>query len=399
MIDPDNRLLMIDDEPAICTFVGVVAKRLGFDFRHTVNADEFRRLVNDFAPTALVLDLNMPHVDGIELLRFLANSQCRAPILVISGEDSRVLAAAERLGTSQGLKMADTLQKPILLPVLKAALGAVMQQTITVSSLRKAIERNELRLHYQPKLARRGDGIWALDGAEALVRWRHSEFGIVMPGDFIPLATQGGLISAITDFVLREAVEQLAHWRDRGLVLNIAVNIPPDLLTDVEFPDRLSILLRQYHLEGSHLTLEVTESAAMQDADTVMDILTRLRLKGVQVAIDDFGTGYSSLKQLFYMPFSELKIDGSFVTEIDKSNEARIIVRTMIQMGHNLGLSICAEAVETQETLNFLEAERCDKVQGYFFSRPTDAVELEKFARIWSDGATARSASAAGTSP
>jgi EAL domain-containing protein (putative c-di-GMP-specific phosphodiesterase class I) len=372
---------MIDDERAICDFVGTVARNLGFEFQYAADADEFRRLVHDFAPTALVLDLNMPHVDGIELLRFLADAECRALILVISGEDRRVLTATERLGTAHGLRMAGTLQKPILLPVLKAALEKIMQQTITAESLRKAIDAGELLLHYQPKLARGEDGAWVIEGAEALMRWRHTALGLLMPAEFIALAAQSDLGRAVTDLALCEAVGQLGAWLEQGLVLNVAVNIPPGLLTDVGFPDRVSDLLRQYNIDGSHLTLEVTETAAMENRDTAMDILARLRLKGVQLAIDDFGTGYSSLKQLFYMPFSELKIDGSFVREIETSEEARVMVRTMIQMGHNLNLSICAEAVQTREALDFLEAEGCDKVQGFFFSEAITAPEFETFVR------------------
>jgi EAL domain-containing protein (putative c-di-GMP-specific phosphodiesterase class I) len=277
--------------------------------------------------------------------------------------------------------MADTLQKPILLPVLKAALEKVMQRTITAESLGTAIAASDLQLHYQPKLARQGDGSWAIEGAEALMRWYHPELGMLMPAEFIPLAAQAGLSDAVTDLALRAAVAQLGAWQGRGLVLNVAVNIPPDILTDVDFPDQVSDLLQEYHVDGSHLTLEVTEEAAMENQETAMDILARLRLKGVQIAIDDFGTGYSSLKQLFYMPFSELKIDGSFVKDIETSEEARIMVRTMIQMGHNLNLTICAEAVETQAALDFLEAEGCDKVQGFFFSEAITAAEFETFVR------------------
>jgi EAL domain-containing protein (putative c-di-GMP-specific phosphodiesterase class I)/CheY-like chemotaxis protein len=381
-----NRLLMIDDELAICEFVGAVARKVGFEFRYAADAEEFRRLVREFAPTALVLDLNMPQVDGIELLRFLADARCKVPILVISGENARVLAATERLGTAHGLRMADALQKPILLPVLRAALEKVMKQTVTADNLREAIGTGELLLHYQPKFALCGAGEWQIEGAEALMRWRHAELGTLMPADFIPLAAQSGLSRPITDLALCEAVEQLGRWRDRGLVLNIAVNISPDLLTDVEFPDRLSRLLKQHDVEGSCLTLEVTEAATMGDPDTAMDILARLRLKGVQIAIDDFGTGYSSLKQLFYMPFSELKIDGSFIMEVVTSKEARTMVRTMIQMAHNLNLKVCAEAVQSREALDFLEAEGCDKVQGYFFSEPISAVDFENFVRTWPGG-------------
>jgi EAL domain-containing protein (putative c-di-GMP-specific phosphodiesterase class I) len=378
-----NRLLMIDDEPAICEFVGTVARKLGFEFEHTTDPDEFRRLFYDFVPTALVLDLNMPQVDGIELLRLLADSGCKAPVLVISGENQRVLAAAERLGAARGLTMANALQKPILLPVLRAALEQVMQQIITADSVAGAIGAGELLLYYQPKLARCADGTWAVEGAEALMRWHHPALGTVMPADFIPLAADAGLNRSITDLALCEAVEQLGRWRDRGLVLNVAVNMPPDLLTDVDFPDRLLSLLQQHNVEGRYLTLEITEAAAMKRPDTAMDILARLRIKDVEIALDDFGTGYSSLKQLFYMPFSELKIDGSFIIGIETSEEARVMVRTMIQMAHNLNLSVCAEAVQTREALEILEAEGCDKVQGFYFSEPVNAAQFENFVRMW----------------
>jgi EAL domain-containing protein (putative c-di-GMP-specific phosphodiesterase class I) len=274
-----------------------------------------------------------------------------------------------------------------------------MEQTITAESLGSAIGAGELLLYYQPKLTRRGDGVWTIEGAEALMRWRHPALGTVMPADFIPLSADSGLSGAITDLALCEAVEQLGRWRDRGLVLNVAVNIPPDLLIDVDFPDRVSDLLRQHNVEGRHLTLEITEAAAMEKPDTAMDILARLRIKDVEIAIDDFGTGYSSLKQLFYMPFSELKIDGSFIIGIETSDEAKVMVRTMIQMAHNLNLSVCAEAVETQEALDFLEAEGCDKVQGFFFSEAVNAVDFENFVRRWSGQGDSQAAATAGVPP
>lgn len=386
MTSTTNRLLMIDDEPAICEFVGTVAEGLGFEVQATGDADKFRVLVRDFEPTALILDLNMPGADGIELLRFLAEEQCQAHILVISGEDSRVLAAAQRLGTTQGLQMSGTLQKPVLLPVLRGALEKVMQQTITASDLRSAIEMGDLLAYYQPIITRREEGAWLIEEAEALVRWRHSKLGMVMPNDFIPLAEESDLIGPLTDFMLRETLEQLGVWHNHGIVVNVAVNIAPELLTDVEFPDRLSSFLQQYGIEGSSLTLEITETAAMQNVDATMDVLTRLRLKGIQLAIDDFGTGYSSLKQLFYLPFSELKIDRSFVMEVVESGEARTMVSAMIQLGHNLNMSVCAEGVETREALDFLEAEGCDKVQGYFISRPISAANFEKFIHAWPSG-------------
>lgn len=378
-----DRLLIVDDEASIRDFLNTVAHKLGFEVFTIGNAGEFSGAVEEFRPTAIILDLNMPGSDGIELLRHLAEQESEAQVLVISGEDIRVLNAAERLGSSQGLNIAGALQKPVLLPDLEAALKGVMGKMVTEADLLVAIETGQLLLHYQPKLKFDGKGNWSISGAEALVRWLHPERGMLMPDSFIPLAEESGLISALTDAVLCEALKQSEHWSTKKLDLNIAVNIAPQLLTDVHFPDRLSLLMQQFGVEGSNLTLEITETVAMENVDTVMDILTRLRLKGINLSIDDFGTGYSSLKQIFCMPFSELKIDRSFVLEIPNRSEARTMVRTMIRLAVNLSMTACAEGVETQETLDFLELEGCHSIQGYFICEPVPAVEFEKFVLAW----------------
>ncbi len=378
-----NKILIIDDEPGIREFLAAVATNFGFEVRATGDACGFYDAIESFEPTVLLLDLNMPELDGIEVLRFLSNEQYTGHILLISGESTRVLAAAERLGVQQGLQMAGTLQKPLLIPDLEDALRLVMRQSFTADDLRRAIEQGDLRVHYQPKLAVSGNGGWSIYGAEALVRWQHAEHGIVMPNDFIPLAEETDLIASLTDVVLRAVLQQVGAWKQNGLPLNIAVNIAPKLLTDVEFPDRLASMLKQYGANRSSLTLEITESAAMANQEVAMDILTRLRIKGIALAIDDFGTGYSSMRQLFQLPFSELKIDRSFVMDMGASSEAQTMVNTMIQLAHNLEMTVCAEGVETQEALDYLEAAGCDKVQGFFVSRPLPAPEFERFARDW----------------
>ena len=385
MKNASNRLLIVDDEAGIRDFLSAVAQGLGFEVHAVGNADEFTVAVEEFKPTAMILDLNMPGSDGIELLRCLAEEKSEAQILVISGEDSRVINAAERLGSAQGLHMAGVLQKPVMLPELEAILKRVMRETITEADLLEAIETGNLLLNYQPKLCHKGDGVWSICGAEALVRWRHPELGIVMPDNFIPMAEETGLIGPLTDFVLRETLQQNAIWSEHRLDTNIAVNIAPQLLGDVEFPDRLSLLLKEYGVEGSRITLEITETAAMKNVDTMMDIFARLRLRGIRLSIDDFGTGYSSMKQLFCMPFNELKIDRSFVLEIPSSSEARTIVKSMIQLADTLNMAACAEGVESQEVLDFLEIAGCHSLQGFFICEPVAAVDFEKFVGAWKD--------------
>ena len=328
-----------------------VAEQLGFEVRTTGEADKFISLNRDFNPTVVILDLHMPQADGIEVLRRLADDKCRAGILVVSGADSRVLGSAERLGANRGLNMLGAMQKPVQLQELRGKLGdaKLAQRKFTPADLEQAIAKEQLLVLFLPKVAVHDNGGWSVEGSEALVRWDHPELGILMPDEFIPMAEDTGLIKPLTGFVLNETIEQLRRWHDLGLDLNVAVNVAAQLLEDLEFPDQVSKVLAQHDVESSKLILEITESAAMGDRQTSMDVLTRLRLKGIELASDDFGTGYSSLRQLFYMPFSELKIDASFVLEVAESNDARTMVETMVTLAHNLGMSACCEGVETQE--------------------------------------------------
>ena len=375
-----NRLLIIDDEAGICDFVSGVAEKLGYEVRATGDPNKFLSLLGDFKPSILILDLNMPEVDGIELLRILGADHYQGAVLLMSGMDPKVRAAAEKSGTSHGLNMLGVLEKPMLVSDLRHTLqkARTTQRVTTAGDLREALELGQLTVHYQPKVVRQQEAGWRIEGAEALVRWQHPEFGLVMPNEFIPLAEEAGLISALTDYVLRAAVEQMRVWHDSGMDVGVAVNVAGDLMSDLDFPDRLVVLLNEYGVDSSRLTLEATERTAMEVSRRSIDVLTRLRLKGIQLSIDDFGTGYSSLRQLLRLPFNELKIDRSFIMEASSNADARTIVKASINLAHNLNMSVCAEGVESQEIWDFLFAEGCDKAQGYFFSKPVSAAAFEK---------------------
>lgn len=372
-----NRLLVVDDQPDILDFVGQVAEAVGFQVRLANDAREFREALPEFRPTLVILDLQMPRTDGIELIRELGNLGTTASILISSGMDQRVLASAEQLGVAHGLKMAGILQKPIMLADLEAVLAQHLQapRVPTEEELRRAIDRAQLLVHYQPKCTLR-EGRWQVVSVEGLVRWQHPEFGLVYPDAFISLAEQTGLIAALTDFVLQEGIQQLASWRAEGIELDLAVNLSPRLVRELDFPDRLSDLMRGQSLENSRLTLEITETAALEDPARTRDILTRLRIKDFGLSLDDFGTGYSSLTQLYRMPFNELKVDKSLGLELHQSREARTIVRSLVDLAHNLGLKVCTEGVETAAALQFLEVAGSDYVQGYYLGRPMAAASI-----------------------
>lgn len=385
MTNVANRLLLIDDEPAICDFIRKVAVSVGFDVEATSSPDEFRESLREFEPNTVLMDLNMPEVDGIELLGILGDERYPGAVLIVSAADSRVLAAAEKSGNAHGLRMLGSLQKPVSLSELRDALKdvCVAQHVTTEEELRQALDLGELVLHFQPKMVRREDDEWLMDGAEALVRWEHPKYGLLMPSEFLPMMEHTGLILELTDYVLRAAVAQIEVWQKRGIEIPVAVNIPADLLIDPGFPDRLFALLKEYGVHSSNLGLEITETGVTEAPELSIDMLARLRLKGIELAIDDFGTGYSSMTRLHHLPFSELKLDRSFIMEIHKDGEAKTMVQAMISLAHNLNMTACAEGVESQEILDFLYSQDCDKVQGYFFSKPINTTALEKFVLKW----------------
>jgi EAL domain-containing protein (putative c-di-GMP-specific phosphodiesterase class I) len=383
--DPSNRLLVVDDQPDLCEFISEAASALGFETCVAGESDEFQRVLLEFRPTVVVMDLQMPGTDGIELLRYLAKQGSKAQILVASGMDERVLATAEQVGRAQGLNMLGTLRKPIYLPDLEAILRKTMrgEMALTPADLENAIRRKEIEVFYQPKAKHISPKCWMVEGVEALARWRHPQMGFISPARFIPLAEQYGLIRALTELVLETSMQQSVEWGAAGLELSVAVNLSPQLLNDLGFPDRVDQLAERLQVQRRKIVFEVTESAAMSDPEATMEVLTRLRVKNFDLSIDDFGTGYSSLKQLYLMPFGELKIDISFVRDVCDHEDARTMVETMVMLAHRLGLKTCAEGVETQAILDYLESVTCDRAQGYFIGRPMPGDQIAAAVNAW----------------
>jgi EAL domain-containing protein (putative c-di-GMP-specific phosphodiesterase class I)/CheY-like chemotaxis protein len=385
MSDNVNRLLVVDDEPGIVDFITAAAQPFDYTVASAGTAAEFLTLVDSFRPTLIVIDLHLPDGDGVELLRMLVARGFKAPVLIMSGVDERVLAAAYELGTSQGLKMYGTLAKPVMLGDLQMKLAAAQKtqnRALDADDLKRGIAAGEIVPYYQPKasLTERG---WVIDGVEALARWQHPRLGLVMPDEFVPLAERTGAIAELTSSMLGAALQQMRAWNDEQLKLTCAVNLPPTLVTDLSFPDRVAALLSQYSLDGSQLALEITETATMQNPTMTMDILTRLRVKRIGLSLDDFGTGYSSLTQLYQMPFNEMKIDKSLVINVPHSREANTMVGSLIELGHNLGLKICAEGVENRAALDMLAILRCDRCQGFFISRAVPAHDIPSLVSHW----------------
>jgi EAL domain-containing protein (putative c-di-GMP-specific phosphodiesterase class I)/CheY-like chemotaxis protein len=381
----NNVVLVVDDEPDFLELIEMIGEGVGCEILTAATPAAFREHLSRRRPALILLDLQMPGMDGVEALRYLARHGCNAGILLASGMDQRVLVSARQLGESVGLKMLGTLQKPAMLEDIEALLRQHLSSQpsgITAHDIARGLREGEFTVHYQPKLVRRGME-WHVGAVEALVRWQHPSLGLLMPQEFLELADRHGAMAGISDAVLTAAVRQIGQWRQAGLDLALTVNLSPRLVQDLEFPDRLSRLMLEFGLPPHYLTLEVTEAAPLNNPQLVMDIFARLRLRGVGLSLDDFGTGMSSLTQLYRMPFSEVKIDSSITAGVTSSPAAVTVARALIDLAHNLSLTVCAEGVESLEAFQLLDGAGCDALQGQFVCAPCDAAATEDFIRQW----------------
>ncbi|MCB1758370.1 MAG: EAL domain-containing response regulator [Gammaproteobacteria bacterium] len=380
-----RKLLVLDDEPDIGEFVRDVAIECEFEAISSHTSESFPSLYQHNIDV-VVLDLMMPGTDGVEIIRYLAECGSNSAIILISGYHAGVLHSAQELASEHGLHVLGTLTKPIrytelerlllLVPPLtdKQPRGAQGLADIpSVVELQQAIERGEILPFYQPQL-RIADR--SLLGVEALVRWKHPQRGVLPAGLILDLALSSGLMGELTNSILNQALIQCRHWLDQGLRTQVSINVSADTLMDLELPKLLGKQLEDYALEPNQVVLEVTESALMRELVRSLEILTRLRMKGIGLSIDDFGTGYSSLVQLHRIPFSEMKIDRSFVKHALADEEALAIVKITIMLAHELGMRVVAEGIETAETWALLHSLGCDAAQGYHIARPMPGTDI-----------------------
>ncbi|WP_097134924.1 MULTISPECIES: bifunctional diguanylate cyclase/phosphodiesterase [unclassified Pseudomonas] len=283
--------------------------------------------------------------------------------------------SAEELISRAAIARHDAAAQPGYLQIYQQDRDLAHQRQIgLIRDLRRAAAEGELFLLYQPKLDLRHGHVHQ---AEALLRWQHPEFGMVSPAEFIPLAERTGSMNSLTLWVIEEGMRQLAEWNMRGLHLQLSLNISADDLHGHDLAARVSVLLQRYRLSAEQLIFEITESAIMRHPEQALEVLQSLRDCGISLSVDDFGTGYSSLAQLQRLPVQELKIDQSFIRNLDETSGDAVIVRSTIEMSHNLGLKVVAEGVEQERSLRLLERWHCDTAQGYLISRPLTATAFE----------------------
>lgn len=389
------KILLIDDEPFALKLLSHQFSILGYDevticeSGHTA----ISMLSNGIDIFDLICcDLQMPEMDGVELVRHLGQVGYSGELILISGEDVRILQTAEILAKAQQLRVLGVLQKPVASELLQQLLQVQISHVVASSPTKQksypadellwAISDGQLVNYYQPKV---DVTTGTVTGVEVLVRWQHPEDGLLLPAQFIRTAEEYELIDDLTKTVLASALQQVRIWHKAGLPLQVAINIPIEHLNSLDFPDYVARMVEKSNLPLSTMILEVTEDRLLGNSLPSLEILARLRLKRIFLSIDDFGSSYNSLTQLRKIPFDEIKINRTFVHGAYRDVSLSAVYTASIEMARQLGMKTVAEGVETREDWDFVRSSKCDYAQGYFIAKPMPAEDISDWIADWED--------------
>jgi EAL domain-containing protein (putative c-di-GMP-specific phosphodiesterase class I)/FixJ family two-component response regulator len=378
-----QHLLVIDDSEVQRQFMVELCSSMGIeDVLQAVDGfDAVAQLKTNAQIEAIVLDLEMPGMDGVQVLHELSRLGLDPAVIVASARESVLLNVVESMGKSLGLRLLGVLQKPVLRDQLMGSLSRFSAVQSRVESeepreqgpqlgeqdVQRALEQGEFVAYFQPKVGLR-DG--ALRGVEALIRWQHPEYGLLLPGRFIELIERSQFISEMTLQMLDMSLGYCRQWHDAGLPLSFSLNVSARSLADSQLADAIISRVAVSGIAPRHVILEITESAIMTDLSTTLGTLARLRLKGFGLSVDDYGTGFSCMLQLSRVPCSELKVDRAFVNGASQSLHLRILLESALDIARKLNLRVVAEGVETREDWQLLCSLGCGEAQGYFLAKP-----------------------------
>jgi len=385
----DLHIMLVDDEPSILDLASRFLEQMGCRKITPCQSgqsalDKYCESTNSF--DVIICDLNMPEMNGVELIRHLSEENFRGGIILLSGEDERILETAKDLAKARNLNVLGYISKPFNREALEILLLEYTPQDLKISApllddiseeeLRAGMNGDELLIAFQAKTnLATGEVI----GVEALARWNHSERGLLPPYTFIPLAERCQLIDELTYSIYRKTLSQVRTWLEKDIVLKVSINISVNSFTTDGFVDFLIQTAEEYNVDPDLIIFEITESQVMENALDCLEMLVQLRMKKFGLSIDDFGTGHSNMVQLKKIPFTELKIDQSFVGGACEDSTARMILESSVDLAKKLKIYTVAEGVETEAELALVKEIGCDQIQGYLIAKPMLADDFEKF--------------------
>lgn len=386
------KIYIVDDDEQQANLMQAMAKTIQLETKIFTSSIDFLK-VPVTESDIVILDLQMPDKDGIEIMRDLATQNVKPSFILVSGFDERVLHSAKQLAESKKLNVVNTVSKPFkakdFIALIKQTHAECVKNSLnkvanelrfeneseqaTIDELKLALRKHQLIIYFQPQVCM-NTGV--LHAAEVLVRWQHPTRGLLIADQFIPLAEKHQLMNLLTEEILMLAIKEYKAVIAQHLDIKISINLSAQNINDLSMPEKLEALIINNNIDPSNIALEITESALMDKVSDSLDILNRLRMKGFSLSIDDFGTGYSSLVKLYQAPFTELKIDQHFISRSVIDQDARAIVRICILLAKELNMQTVAEGIESKEALDILQKMGCDIAQGNFIAEPMTTNEF-----------------------
>jgi EAL domain-containing protein (putative c-di-GMP-specific phosphodiesterase class I)/CheY-like chemotaxis protein len=376
--DSDIPIAVLDDDPTLLEIIRHGLSRAGYTQIEifTNGRDLLFEINNNKSYEIILLDLKMPDIDGIEIIRYLAKINYMGSIILLSGEDNHLISTARYFSEKSNIRIKGSLRKPFSCHSLISIMQSMHRSSnnsnnsyinsVSPFDLNFAIDNGYIKPYIQPKLNLKTQEV---SSGEILARWEHFKYGFISPIQFIRMAEDNNLIDKLTWSILKQSLIFHTRLLEKIPEFSISINISNCSLKDIHFPEKLVELVSDYSIPHSLVILELTESSVIKDISITLDILIRLRLKGFQLSIDDFGTGYSSMSQLGRIPFTELKIDRSFIEGYEDLT-SKSVIEASLQLANKLGLETVAEGIESYGQLSYVNSLNCKYAQGKLISMP-----------------------------